>query len=50
MAKIEKKKLKNEAQLFLNEFMEFLQEYKVVGLAIAFIMGNGCNRTDKITS
>ncbi len=23
----------------LNEFMEFLKEYKVVGLAVAFIMG-----------
>ena len=24
---------------FVSEFMEFLQEYKIIGLAIAFIMG-----------
>jgi len=33
------KKLKETGVGVLKEFMEFLKEYKVVGLAIAFVMG-----------
>jgi large conductance mechanosensitive channel len=29
------------------EFLEFLQEYKVIGLAIAFVMGAACNAVVK---
>ncbi len=30
---------KKDVQNFITEFKEFLEEYKVIGLAIAFIMG-----------
>jgi large conductance mechanosensitive channel len=32
-------KVKTKSVGFLKEFKEFLQEYKIIGLAIAFIMG-----------
>jgi large conductance mechanosensitive channel len=39
MEKEEEKKEKKEKKGLIKEFLEFLKEYKVVGLAIAFIMG-----------
>ncbi|MCQ8893878.1 MAG: MscL family protein [Methanolinea sp.] len=32
---------------FLKEFMEFLSEYKIIGLAIAFVMGLAANQLVK---
>lgn len=45
--KIKEKLKNNTAHKFTREFMDFLKEYKIIGLAIAFVIGVAANQLVK---